>query len=593
MEGTTRRFLFATLGAASIGFHLALVFSGLVPNLVARPVHLILAIPWIFLFAAGNFRDLVVGATFTTAGVICCAYIVINETVLAEQYGALQGALQLVVSVTLVIVVLEMARRAISWPLPLVAVFALAYGFFGEHIPGEFGHPGLPLESFLGTLTIAEGGLWGSLTGISVSIVAIFVILGAVLNAGEAGQGFMNLATAVAGRLKGGAAKVSLLSSALFGSISGSASANVASTGAITLPAMRRLGYPRALAGAVEAVASSGGQIMPPLMGAGAFVMVELTGIPYKNIVIAAFFPAILYFIAVWFGINAFCTRHQLSGLAPDDRPAIRTIAVTALFFCVPFVILLERMFRGGFTPQFAACVAILTAFMMLFIDSRLSFSWSRSVLRLETVTINAGKQIAMIASIIVCASIIIGVLGQTGLGVKITSLILSVSDDSIWPALFLTACACLILGMEVPTTAAYVICVSVAGPALQSLGLAPLQAHLFIFWFALLSTITPPVCGAVFIAASMVESNWLKVAGNAMLLGIGLYLIPMAMIVNPELIRLETAPIPALVVAIKISFGLCAISFGAIASKPLAIRLILLVAGLTVLFTPLALKLQ
>ena len=593
MEGTTRRFLFATLGAASIGFHLALVFSGLVPNLVARPVHLILAIPWIFLFAAGNFRDLVVGATFTTAGVICCAYIVINETVLAEQYGALQGALQLVVSVTLVIVVLEMARRAISWPLPLVAVFALAYGFFGEHIPGEFGHPGLPLESFLGTLTIAEGGLWGSLTGISVNIVAIFVILGAVLNAGEAGQGFMNLATAVAGRLKGGAAKVSLLSSALFGSISGSASANVASTGAITLPAMRRLGYPRALAGAVEAVASSGGQIMPPLMGAGAFVMVELTGIPYKNIVIAAFFPAILYFIAVWFGINAFCTRHQLSGLAPDDRPAIRTIAVTALFFCVPFVILLERMFRGGFTPQFAACVAILTAFMMLFIDSRLSFSWSRSVLRLETVTINAGKQIAMIASIIVCASIIIGVLGQTGLGVKITSLILSVSDDSIWPALFLTACACLILGMEVPTTAAYVICVSVAGPALQSLGLAPLQAHLFIFWFALLSTITPPVCGAVFIAASMVESNWLKVAGNAMLLGIGLYLIPMAMIVNPELIRLETAPIPALVVAIKISFGLCAISFGAIASKPLAIRLILLVAGLTVLFTPLALKLQ
>ncbi|MBL95907.1 MAG: TRAP transporter permease DctM/Q [Magnetovibrio sp.] len=588
MEGTTRRFLFATLGAASIGFHLALVFSGLVPNLVARPVHLILAIPWIFLFAAGNFREIVVGATFTTAGVVSCAYIVINETVLAEQYGALQGSLQLVVSVTLVIVVLEMARRAISWPLPLVAMLALAYGFFGEHIPGEFGHPGLPLESFLGTLTIAEGGLWGSLTGISVNIVAIFVILGAVLNAGEAGQGFMNLATAVAGRLKGGAAKVSLLSSALFGSISGSASANVASTGAITLPAMRRLGYPRPLAGAVEAVASSGGQIMPPLMGAGAFVMVELTGIPYKSIVIAAFLPAILYFIAVWFGINAFGTRHQLSGLGPDDRPAIGTIAVTALFFCVPFVILLERMFRGGFTPQFAACIAILTAFMMLFIDSRLSFSWSRSILRLEMVSVNAGKQIAMIAAIIVCASIIIGVLGQTGLGVKITSLILSVSDDTVWPALFLTACACLILGMEVPTTAAYVICVSVAGPALQSLGLAPLQAHLFVFWFALLSTITPPVCGAVFIAASMVEENWLKIAGNAMLLGIGLYLMPMAMIVNPELIRLETAPIPALVVAIKISFGLCAISFGAIASKPLAIRLLLLVGGLTILFMPL-----
>src|SRR5690606_3555978 len=156
------------------------------------------------------------------------------------------------------------------------------------YVPGEMGHPGVPLPSFLGTMTIAEGGLWGSLTGVSVSIVAVFVIFGSVLNAGEAGQGFMNVASAAAGRLRGGAAKVSVISSALFGSISGSASANVASTGAITLPAMIRLGYPRAFAGAVEAVASSGGQIMPPLMGAGAFVMVELTGVPYTQVMAAA-----------------------------------------------------------------------------------------------------------------------------------------------------------------------------------------------------------------------------------------------------------------------------------------------------------------
>ena len=215
---------------------------------------------------------------------------------------------QTVVAILLLTIVLEMARRSIGWPLPCVALTALCYGLFGQYIPGEFGHPGLPLNSFLGTMTIAEGGIWGKLTGVSVNVVAIFVIFGAVLNAGEAGQGFMTLATAAAGHLKAGVAKVSVLSSALFGSISGSASANVASTGSFTLPAMIRQGYPRDFAAAVEAVESSGGQIMPPLMGAGAFVMVELTGIPYTEIMSAALLPAILFFFTVWIGINAFAS---------------------------------------------------------------------------------------------------------------------------------------------------------------------------------------------------------------------------------------------------------------------------------------------
>ncbi|MEK9724118.1 MAG: TRAP transporter large permease subunit, partial [Rhodospirillaceae bacterium] len=285
-----------------------------------------------------------------------------------------------------------MARRAIGWPLRLVALLALLYGLFGEYLPGEFGHPGLPAASFLGTLTIAEGGLWGSLTGISVNVVAVFVIMGAVLNAGEAGEGFMNLAAAAAGRLKGGAAKVSVLSSALFGSISGSASANVASTGAITLPAMRRLGYPPALAGAVEAVASSGGQIMPPLMGAGAFVMVELTGVPYTGIVAAALLPAILYFAAVWVGINAFAHRFELKGLPPEERPKGRVVVITALFFAVPFTVLIERMFIAGYTPQYAACIAILVAAAMLAVDARLTLSWRRTLARLQTVALTAGQ---------------------------------------------------------------------------------------------------------------------------------------------------------------------------------------------------------
>jgi TRAP transporter 4TM/12TM fusion protein len=484
------------------------------------------------------------------------------------------------------LIVLEMARRAIGWPLPLVASLALAYGFWGQYIPGEFGHGGLPVESMLGTLTIAEGGLWGSLTGVSVSIVAIFVIFGAVLNAGEAGQGFMNVAGAAAGRLRGGAAKVSVISSALFGSISGSASANVASTGAITLPAMTRLGYPKRLAAAVEAVASSGGQIMPPLMGAGAFVMVELTGHPYSEIMVAALPPAILYFLAVWIGINAYAGRYDLPGLPDEDRPTLRAVVITSAFFLVPFTVLLWGMFGGGYTPQYAACIALLVGAGLLFFDAGLTFDLQRSRDRFIDVCLNAGRQISMIASIILCASIVIGVLGLTGLGVKITSLLLSGSGGMLWPALLLTAIACLVLGMEVPTTAAYVICVSVAGPALGELGLDPLQAHLFVFWFALLSTITPPVCGAVFIAAGMVEENWLKVAGTAMSLGVGLYLVPLAMVANPSLIALASHPMLAMAATVKVAVGLGAISYGIISPRPAAIRLLLMAAGALVVFS-------
>ncbi|MEM7750760.1 MAG: TRAP transporter fused permease subunit [Pseudomonadota bacterium] len=579
------RTVWIALGAASVLFHLWLIFSGLVPNLIARPLHMALALPWIFLFAAKTDWGRWSGAIFTMVGLACCFYIVANEAELSEQYGSLEGPLQQIMAGAILITVLEMARRAIGWPLPVIAALALLYGFFGAHLPGEFGHPGLPVDSFLGTMVVAEGGLWGSLTGVSVNIVAVFVIMGAVLNAGEAGQGFMNLAAAAAGRLKGGAAKVSVVSSALFGSISGSASANVASTGAITLPAMRRLGYPKSLAGAVEAVASSGGQIMPPLMGAGAFVMVELTGVPYTSIMAAALIPALLYFAAVWIGINAFASRHDLRPLPEDERPAARTVLITAAFFLVPFAVLMERMFNGGFTPQYAAACAILAAFLLLPFDAGLKVDVPRTLGRLERVVLSAGEQIAVIASIILCATIIISVLGQTGLGVKITSLILSAGNEQLWLALLLTAAACLLLGMEVPTTAAYVICISVAGPALEKLGLDLLTAHLFVFWFALLSTITPPVCGAVFIAAGMVGENWLRVAFTAMALGVGLYIIPLGMIANPAIIALEATPGLAIIAGFKLLLGLAAVSYGLISAWPVWLRITLITLGLAVIF--------
>jgi len=578
--------IFLGLAAVSVAFHIYLIFSGLIPNLISRPVHMALALPWVFVFArTDNTIERFVGYAMAALGLVTCAYIAINESALGDQYGYLNSSLQMAMAICLIVIVLEMARRSINWPLPMVAVVVLSYGVFGEYIPGEFGHPGLPLASLLGNLTIAEAGFWGPLTGVSVNVVAVFVILGAVLNAGEAGQGFMNLAIAVAGRLRAGAAKVSVLASALFGSLSGSASANVASTGAITLPAMKRLGYPPSLAAAVEAVASSGGQIMPPLMGAGAFVMVELVGVPYTDIMAAALLPSLLFFFAVWVGVDGFAKKLDLKPMDASEQPDRKTLLITGLFFAVPFAILLERLFIGGYTPQYASAVAIVASTLLLAFNAKGQFSIPRWMTRIADALMNAASQIATVAAIILCAGIIVGVLQMTGLGVKVTSTIISLSGGQLWAALLLTALACLILGMEVPTTAAYVICVSVTGPALQELGLPLLHAHLFVFWFALLSTITPPVCGTVFIAAGMADAPWLRVAGVAMRLGLGLYLVPLAFVANPALVELKAAPMLAVLAMTKVGAGLWLLSISLIADRPVWQRLVAAALGVAVLF--------
>ena len=578
--------LWLLMAAALVTYHLALIFSGLVPNLVSRPLHMAFILPFVLMLGNRSRWGSISGTILAVLGVAAAVWIAINHERLGDQYGFLESNAQIAIAITLLVVTLEAARRAIGWPLPLVAAAALLYGLLGQYIPGQFGHSGTPIASFLGTMTIAEGGIWGSLTGVSVSVVAIFVIFGAVLNAGEAGQGFMNVAGAAAGRLKGGGAKVSVISSALFGSISGSASANVASTGAITLPAMTKLGYPKRLAAAVEAVASSGGQIMPPLMGAGAFVMVELTGVPYTSIMAAAFLPAVLFFFAVWVGINAYATRFDLKGIDEADQPNGRDVLITSLFFLLPFSILLWAMFGAGFTPQYAAAIAIIAGAVLLFFNAELAFRPAQIAERFKSAVMSAARQVSMIAAIILCASIIIGVLAITGLGVKVTSLILEGSGGLLWPSLLLTALACLILGMEVPTTAAYVICVSVAGPALIQLGLEPLQAHLFVFWFALLSTITPPVCGAVFIAAGMIGENWLKVALTAMALGVGLYLIPLGIIANPNIIRLAESPILAIIAMLRLAVGLALVSYGLISARKVLKTAMLVGVGLAVIFS-------
>jgi len=576
-----------SLAFASVGYHLWLVTSGLIPNLISRPLHIMAVLPFVFLFPLvrptgwRQWLDIGLG----TFGLAACAYVLVNHEMLGDQYGRLRGAMQFVVAWGLILLALEMARRQVKLAMPATAVVALLYGLFGQHLPGELGHGGIPLASFLGTLTITEGGLWGSLTGTSAEVVAVFVILGAAMSAGEGGKGFMAASVALAGRLRAGAAKVSVLSSAMFGSISGSASANVASTGAITLPTMKRLGYPPALAAAVEAVASTGGQIMPPVMGAGAFIMVELLRTTYNTVLMAALLPAVLFFWGVWAGCDLYGRRYRLEPMRAEEIPPLARVLRLAVFFVVPFGALLVILFVSGNTPQYAGAVATAMTAALLLFDERFSPSLARWRGRLASAAVSAARQIATIASIILCAGLIIGVLNMTGLGVKITSLIVGLSGGNLWGALLLTGLACLILGMEVPTTAAYVICVAVAGPALIQLGLEPLHAHLFIFWFALLSTITPPVCGAVFIAAGMAGAPWLKVAWHAMTLGVGLYLIPLAFVANPSLIELGATPLLALAACLKIALGVQLVSRALIGGDGRLLRGALLAAGMLVIF--------
>lgn len=575
-----------TLAAACVGYHLYLIFTGLIPNLISRPVHLALALPWVFIIGTrGGTVKRMFGFLICLFGIYGCAYIALNRDLLVDQYGFIAGWHQYVIGVGLILVVLEMARRAIKLALPTVALLALCYGLAGQYLPGELGHPQIPLGSFFGTLAIAEGGLWGPLTGVSVNVVAVFVILGAMISAGEGGTAFMSLATKLAGRYRAGAAKVSVLSSAFFGSISGSASANVASTGAITLPVMKRLGYPASFSAAVEAVASSGGQIMPPLMGAGAFVMMELLQVSYTHIMAAAILPAILFFLAAWIGVDLFARRYGLRAMTGAEIPSAAEVFRLAPFFLIPFTVLMTILFLTGYTPQFAAGVTIFAAAGLLVINEKLEFSLNRLLHRIGGACVAAAGQIAVIASIIICAGIIIGVLNMTGLGVKVTSIIIGLAGGRLWIALILTALSCLILGMEVPTTAAYVICVSVAGPALQRLGLAPLHAHLFVFWYALLSTITPPVCGTVFIAAGMADSPWVPVAGQAMRLGLGLYFVPLAFVANPYLLHPGASLLLALLAFFKVGLGLWLLSKSLIAKSSHLLRLAFFSSGIAVIF--------
>ncbi|MEJ2164587.1 MAG: TRAP transporter fused permease subunit [Desulfobacterales bacterium] len=542
------RFWRWTIGLVCVLFTLFQIYTagfGQYPNMIQRSIHAAFSLVLCYLMLPtsrgrpfkGRPSALNVGLASVSA--FLCIYIVFSYDRLMESIGLEAMPHELVMGGLMILLVLEAARRATGIMLPILASATIAYALLGGYIPGSWGHAGFSYQYVIEYLYLGPEGLWGVLTGISATLVAAFIIFGAILLTTGGADSFMNIALLLGGRSYGGAAKVATVASGLFGMLSGAAIANVATTGNFTIPMMKRLGYRNEFAGGVEATASSGGQITPPIMGAGAFIMSELISQPYLKIALSAVLPAFLFYVCVWISIDLEARKTRLERVPPEDIPPART--VFNLYASGPLVLTISVLLVSmlmGYTATKAAFFAILTnlaLFMFSRSVSKKSFADRCRVLMAGVE--QAGRGMVTVVTLLVCAQIVIAMISLTGLGIKLSELIIGASSGSVFLALILAAVVSLIMGMGVPTTAAYVLAASVVGPALHMMGVNLLSAHMFIFYCAILSGLTPPVCTAVFAAATIARANWLKVAGVSIRLAIMKYVIPFFFIYRPSIL--------------------------------------------------------
>lgn len=477
---------------------------------------------------------LAIDVTSAAVTISACGYIVWHyDSIMTTLPWA--TTVDMTLTAALVLAVLELGRRTVGIIFPVMVVIGLAYALLGHLLPGALGHRGFDSAFVTETLFLGDLGIWGSLTGVAATVIAAFVLFGALLLHTGGGQAFMDLAMRLGGRQPGGAAKIATIASGLFGMISGSAVANVATTGNFTIPMMIRLKYPPAFAAAVEAVASTGGQIAPPIMGAAAFVMAEILGIPYVTIIVAAILPALLFYVSVFVTVHFVSIRRGLAVVPDDELPEWRSIL--ALRRILPTVFALGGLGIGIWlgrsisTSAFYGVIGLLIAFVATEVG-RLSVRQmaGKVVDGLE----DAGKGLVIIGVLLAGAQILVSMINLTGIGVTLSSMIVSIAGDSVILVSFIVAAVCLIMGMGLPTTAAYVLVAAVLAPAMTAVGFDPLAAHLFVFYFATISVITPPVCVAVFVAAGIAKTPWLPAAGEAVRLGAVTYIVPFMLLLYP-----------------------------------------------------------
>ncbi len=512
------------------------------------------------------------------------AYLVIfyRELVLR---AALPTTLDVIVGTIGILLVIEAARRVVGIPMVCVVLFFITYAFIGPYMPGILAHRGLTVDQFVSHVFFTTEGVFGIPLGVSSTFIFLFILFGAYLESTGLGKFFIDAANAIAGWASGGPAKVAVLSSGLMGTVSGSSVANVVGTGSLTIPMMKKLGYHKNFAGAVEAASSTGGQLMPPVMGAAAFLMAEFVGVPYFEIVKAAVIPAFLYFMGVWLGVHFEAKRNNLKGIPRDELPKLGTILKERGHLAIPLIVIVYLLVTG-YTPMRAALFAIILSILCSAVRKSTRMKPIEIIRGLE----NGARNVLGVLVACAAAGIIIGVVTKTGIGLKLASGLLDLAGGMLLPGMFLTMITAIVLGMGVPTTANYVITSTIAAPALLQMGVPILAAHMFVFYFGIIADVTPPVALAAYAGAGISGGNALKTGVNASKLAIAAFIIPYMFVLSPELLLMYGLTASLALSLLTAIIGMVALSsslIGYLAAPLKTFERIILAAGGLMLIKP------
>ncbi|HPD94240.1 MAG TPA: TRAP transporter fused permease subunit, partial [Pararhodobacter sp.] len=432
-------------------------------------------------------------------------------------------------SIAGIVLILELTRRLAGLALVLIVAVFVAYGFLGPWLPGVLHHNGYAPARFFAFL-YTDNGILGPTTSISSTYIILFIAFAAFLQASRVGEYFVNFAFAAAGSARGGPAKVAVFASGLMGMINGTSAGNVVATGSLTIPLMKRVGYRPQTAASVEAAASTGGQIMPPIMGAGAFIMAEITAIPYRDIAIAAIIPAVLYFVSVYFMVDKEALKNGMKGLPREDLPSFR-LMLRRVFLFIPIVILIGALFLGYSVIRAGTLAMAASAAVSWLTPNKMGL---RSILwALEIAARMAFQMVAVCAA----AGVIVGVIALTGVGTRFSSLLLTLAGQSQLVGMAFAMLVAIILGMGMPTTAAYAVAAAVIAPGLIRMGIDPLTAHFFIFYYAVISAITPPVALAAYAGAAIAQSDPMRTSVESFKFGLAAFVVPFMFFYSKEML--------------------------------------------------------
>ncbi|MBY5930691.1 TRAP transporter permease [Halomonas sp. DP8Y7-3] len=494
----------------------------------------------------------------------------------------LVGTAEWLVAASGILLIMELTRRIAGLALIVITSVFLVYAFAGPYLPGILAHDGYTAKRFF-TYLYTDSGVLGPTTAVSSTYIILFITFAAFLQASKVGDYFVNFAFAMAGRSRGGPAKVAVFASGLMGMINGTSAGNVVATGSLTIPLMKRVGYHPLSAGGIEAAASTGGQIVPPIMGAGAFIMAEITGIPYTEIAFAALIPAALYFLAIYLMVDLEARRDGMQGLPREQLPQVGEM-VKRVYLFLPIIILIATLFMG-YSVIRAGTLAMVSAAVV----SWLTPHWMGPKALLRALELGARMSVPLIA-VCACAGIIVGVISLTGVGARFASMLLGIADTSHFLALFFAMCISILLGMGMPTTAAYAVAASVVAPGLQQIGISPLVSHFFVFYYAVLSAITPPVALAGYAAAAISNTNALKTAATSFKFGLAAFIVPFMFFYSPallmqgawwEIVRVAvTASIGIYLLAAALQGYFLAAPVGLVARLVLGVAALAMIAG-------------